>query len=158
MARASCSRMPEYREYRDGTRTLSDLCPYSMPWKVTLGGESPREIEGMLVTCNFFDVLELRPTIGIGFTNAHCDSPGAPPAVVLSHAAMDEHIRRRPRHHPADHHVERTVGCGRRRRTRGIRWTRAHKSGVLRVDVARAGQLDAVPILLDFQGTPNLVG
>ena len=39
----------------------------------------------MLVTCNYFDVLQLRPAIGTGFTAANCDASGAPPAVILSH-------------------------------------------------------------------------
>ena len=39
-----------------------------------------------MVSCNYFDVLQLRPLIGIGFTAANCDAPDAAPAVVLSHA------------------------------------------------------------------------
>jgi predicted permease len=77
--------MPEYRRYRDGTQTLSGVMAYSRYWTVTLGGESPQEIEGVLVTCNYFDVLLLRPVIGTGFTDANCEAPDAPPAVVLSH-------------------------------------------------------------------------
>jgi macrolide transport system ATP-binding/permease protein len=76
---------PEYRSYRDGTQTLSGLMGYSVPWTVTLGGESPQEVEGALVTCNYFDVLQVRPAIGAGFTPASCDAPGAPPAVILGH-------------------------------------------------------------------------
>ena len=77
---------PEYRVYRDTTRTLSGVAAYSMPWTVTLGGQSPQEIEGVLVTCNYFDVLQLRPAIGTGFTSAKCDTRSGPPAVVLSHS------------------------------------------------------------------------
>jgi predicted permease len=76
---------PEYRVYRGTTRTLSGVAAYSMPWTVTLGGQSPQEIEGVLVTCNYFDVLQLRPAIGTGFTSANCDTRSGPPAVVLSH-------------------------------------------------------------------------
>src|SRR5207247_8821225 len=56
--------MPEYRTYRDHTRTLSGVMAYSVPWTLTLGGDVPREIEVQLVTCNYFDVLQLRPSIG----------------------------------------------------------------------------------------------
>jgi predicted permease len=77
--------VPEYESYRDGTQTLAGLMGYSVPWKVTLGGESPLEVEGVLVTCSYFDVLGLRPAIGAGFTAANCDAPGAPPAVILGH-------------------------------------------------------------------------
>ena len=78
--------MPEYRAYRDEARTLSGLMAYSREWTVTLGRESPREIDGILVTCNYFDVLGLSPAIGPGFTPANCGTPDAPPVVVLSHA------------------------------------------------------------------------
>ena len=36
---------PEYRGYRDHTQTLSGIMGYSMSWTVTLGGDSPQEIE-----------------------------------------------------------------------------------------------------------------
>ena len=79
--------MPEFRAYRDGTRTLSGVLAFARPSTVTLGGPSPQEIEGALVTCNYFEVLHLRPLMGSGFTAATCDAPNAPPAVVLSHTA-----------------------------------------------------------------------
>jgi predicted permease len=78
--------LPEYRAYRDGSRTLSGVTAYTKSWTVTLGRRFPQEIEGVLVACNYFDVLRLRPAIGSGFTPANCDVPNAPPSVVLSHA------------------------------------------------------------------------
>ena len=78
--------MPEYRAYRDGTRTLSGVMAYSRSWAVTLGGDAPQEIEGVLVTCNYFEVLQLPPAIGTGFTAANCESRAAAPAVIISHA------------------------------------------------------------------------
>jgi hypothetical protein len=77
--------VPEYQAYRDGSRTLSGITAYTKSWAVTLGGQFPQDIEGVLVTCNYFDVLRLRPAIGNGFTSANCDANG-PPSVVLSHA------------------------------------------------------------------------
>ena len=78
--------VPEYRAYRDGTKTLSGVMAYSRPWTMTLGGETPREIESALVTCNYFDVLRVRPVLGVGFTRTNCEGPAATPAIVLSHA------------------------------------------------------------------------
>jgi predicted permease len=75
---------PEYRHYRDHARTLSGLMAYSRSLKVTLAGDSPQQVEGQLVTCNYLDVLRVRPAIGRGFA-ADCDAPGAQPTVVLSH-------------------------------------------------------------------------
>jgi putative ABC transport system permease protein len=78
--------IPEYRAYRDQTHTFSGLMAYSRQRTVTLGRESPQEIDGILVTCNYFDVLGLSPAIGTGFTPANCGMSDAPPVVVLSHA------------------------------------------------------------------------
>ena len=78
--------MPEYHAYRDDARTLSGLMAYSREWTVTLGREVPREIDGILVTCNYFDVLGRPPALGTGFTSANCGSADAPPVAVLSHA------------------------------------------------------------------------
>jgi putative ABC transport system permease protein len=77
--------VPEYRAYRDGTRTLTGVMAYSMPWEAALGNSSLQEIEGVIVTCNYFDVLQLRPLVGTGFTAANCEAPGAPPSVIISH-------------------------------------------------------------------------
>jgi predicted permease len=74
----------EYRAYRDATETLSGLMGYTMSWTVTLGGESPREVAGGLVTCNFFAVLDLAPALGSGLPD-DCDRPGSERVVVLGH-------------------------------------------------------------------------
>jgi predicted permease len=74
----------EYRTYRDATETLSGLLGYALAWTVTLGGESPREVVGGLVTCNFFTVLEQPLALGSGLP-ADCDEPGRERVVVLGH-------------------------------------------------------------------------
>jgi predicted permease len=84
-ARAMFS-LPEYRAYRDQSHTLSGLMAYSRETTMTLGGASPQEISGILVTCNYFDVLGIKPALGAGFTPANCGTPGAAAVVVLSHA------------------------------------------------------------------------
>jgi predicted permease len=78
--------LPEFRGYREASRTLAGVTAYTKPWTVSLGGRLAQEVEGVLVACNFFDVLQLRPVVGGGFTPANCDAPGAAPSVVLSHA------------------------------------------------------------------------
>jgi len=77
---------PEYRTLRDGTRSLTGLAAFTRHWTVTLGGDAPREVNGALVSCNYFDVLRIVPALGAGFTSATCDAADAPPAVVLSHS------------------------------------------------------------------------
>jgi predicted permease len=94
--------IPEYRAYRDEAHTLSGLMAYSRHWTVTLGRESPQEIDGILVTCNYFDVLRVSPAIGAGFTPANCGTANAVPSVVLSHALWksafggDPHLLQKP--------------------------------------------------------------
>ena len=77
--------VPEYRTYRNSAQTLAGVMAYSKPWDAALGTTSLQEIEGVMVTCNYFDVLQLRPMLGTGFTPANCEAPGAPPSVVISH-------------------------------------------------------------------------
>jgi predicted permease len=89
--------LAEYHAYRDETRTLSGLLAYSRWWTVTLGRESPRSIDGIVVTCNYFDVLNVAPVIGTGFTPANCDAPDAAPAVMLSHALWQDGFGANPR-------------------------------------------------------------
>jgi predicted permease len=74
----------EYRTYRDATETLSGLMGYAFAWTVTLGGESPREVVGGLVTCNFFAVLEQPLALGSGLPG-DCDAPGRERVAVLGH-------------------------------------------------------------------------
>src|SRR5688572_27920506 len=75
----------EYEAYRDNTRTLSGLVAYSTWNTVTLAGESPQQISGALVSCNYFDVLRLPLAFGAGFGSNDCASSGAAPTVVLAH-------------------------------------------------------------------------
>jgi predicted permease len=78
--------MPEYRAYHAGARTVSDIAAYTMPWRVTLAGSTPQDIEGILVSCNYFDVLRLRPVIGPGLTAGNCEAADAQLPIVLGHA------------------------------------------------------------------------
>jgi predicted permease len=52
--------------------------------QTTLGGEAPQELFGVIVSCNYFEVLQQTPSLGRGVTAQDC-APGAEPVVVLSH-------------------------------------------------------------------------
>ena len=73
----------EYQAYRERSQTLS-IMGHSAPASAMLGGESPRQTNGLLVTCGYFDVLEQPPAIGRGLVERDCAS-GADPVVVLGH-------------------------------------------------------------------------
>src|SRR5688572_11682812 len=74
----------EYRTYRDRARTLSGLIANSNPQETTLGGETPQQMVGVLVSCNYFTVLQQPPVIGRALTGRDCAS-GADPVIVLGH-------------------------------------------------------------------------
>ena len=76
----------EYETYRDGTRTLSGVLAYTLAeTNATLAGAAPREIQGSLVSCNYFDVLRVSPVTGRSFAPDACENPSGPPEVVLGH-------------------------------------------------------------------------
>ena len=52
--------------------------------EATLGGDAPRKILGMLVSCNYFAVLQQPPALGRALAPHDCE-PGADLVVVLSH-------------------------------------------------------------------------
>jgi putative ABC transport system permease protein len=74
----------EYRSLSAQTTTLSGIYGQSDPTRTTLGGESPREIIGTIVTCEYFDVLRQPPALGRALRAEDCET-GAGPVVVLTH-------------------------------------------------------------------------
>ena len=80
-SRASYS---EYREYRDNNHVFSGLIAYAPSVPATLGGERPQQIVGTLASGNYFEVLKVRPSLGRGFLDSDCTTPGESAVVVLS--------------------------------------------------------------------------
>jgi putative ABC transport system permease protein len=74
----------EYDTYRESARTLSGLAALSEPSNLLLGGEAQRQIGGVLVSCNYFSVLEQPVALGRALTERDCDL-AADPVVVLGH-------------------------------------------------------------------------
>jgi predicted permease len=74
----------EYRTYRDRAKTLSGVIAHSNPQETTLIGETPQQMFGVLVSCNYFTVLQQPPVIGRELTERDCAS-GADPVIVLGH-------------------------------------------------------------------------
>jgi predicted permease len=74
----------EYRAYRDRAQTLSGVLAHSNPAETTLGGDTPRQMFGVIVSCNYFTVLQQPPILGRGLAERDC-APGADPVVVLGH-------------------------------------------------------------------------
>ena len=72
------------RVYLDRVQTLSGLVAHSDPRETTLGGDTPQEAFGMIVSCNYFAVLQEPPALGRALTARDCE-PDADPVVVLGH-------------------------------------------------------------------------
>jgi len=74
----------EYRSLSAQTTTLSGIYGQSDATRTTLGGESPLQIVGTIVTCEYFDVLRQPPALGRGLRAEDC-AIGAGAVVVLTH-------------------------------------------------------------------------
>jgi predicted permease len=74
----------EYKNYRDHNHVFMGLLAYEPFLQATLGGESPKQLMGAAVSCNYFDVLGERPGLGRVFVDTDCSAPGASAVVVLS--------------------------------------------------------------------------
>ena len=90
---------PEFTAVRDQVRAFDGVLAFSPFNAVTLGGvvrhaqdapspsggAEPRQILATLGSCEYFDVLRVRPALGRTFVRADCDR-GAPATIVLSDA------------------------------------------------------------------------
>jgi macrolide transport system ATP-binding/permease protein len=77
----------EYRVYAKENRVFSGLLAYSAFTDTTLVTNKPQPIMGTLTSCNYFDVLEIRPERGLFFADSDCAAPGESAVVVLSDSA-----------------------------------------------------------------------
>ena len=76
---------PEYIEYREHSRALSDIAAYrTSSVTVDAAGAEPERVPIALVTANLFGVLGASPVLGRTFSSDE-DRPNGPPVVVLSH-------------------------------------------------------------------------
>jgi predicted permease len=76
---------PEYETVRDQSSAFEGVIAYSPTRDVTLGGAEPRTVIATLASCNYFDVLQVRPALGRGLTPEDCRAPGTGRVVVISH-------------------------------------------------------------------------
>lgn len=74
----------EYRVLSDRTTMLSGVFGNSDPTETTLGGESPQQILGTIVTCEYFDVLRQPPALGRALRAADCATGCGPRGGALA--------------------------------------------------------------------------
>ena len=77
----------EYQVYAKENRAFSGLLAYSAFTETTLVLNKPQPIMGTLTSCNYFDVLEIRPALGRFFSDSDCAAPGESAVVVLGDSA-----------------------------------------------------------------------
>jgi predicted permease len=78
--------MPDYRYYREHASVFDDLAAHysSSPINFVGGGES-REVNGSVVTANYFDLLQLHPAAGRFFTREEDEVAGGVPVAIISY-------------------------------------------------------------------------
>jgi putative ABC transport system permease protein len=74
---------PEYFELRERSKSFTDIAAYRSGAANVSEGTRPERVNALFVTANMFDVLGVRPRVGVPFT-AEQDLPNAEPVVVIS--------------------------------------------------------------------------
>ena len=75
-----------FLDYRDQSQVFAGLACYSFaPANLLLNGE-PSQVNGEIVSGNFFDLLGVRATLGRTFLPEEYRTPGTHPVVVLGHS------------------------------------------------------------------------
>ena len=83
---------PEYVDLRDNARSLSGLAAFAPGGVLSIGrGASVDRATGILVSRNYFAVLQVKPALGRFFTTEEDAGPGSPPAAVISHEYWQRH-------------------------------------------------------------------
>ena len=80
---------PDYLDTRQRARTVRGLAAASMAAASLSDGANPERIWGMLVSSNFFSVLDVKPQLGRTFS-AEADTPGNHPEIILGHRLWQE--------------------------------------------------------------------
>ncbi|HKP86354.1 MAG TPA: ABC transporter permease [Blastocatellia bacterium] len=80
------SSYPDYVDFRDQNEVFSDLACYSSILVSLASEEQTDQIEGAIVSGNYFDVLGVKPIQGRAFSSEEDQTPGTHPVVIISHA------------------------------------------------------------------------
>jgi predicted permease len=79
--------LPNYEDYRDQNNAFSGLAVVTFPIPLNWGGQAePQQLNAMLVSGNFFDVLGVKPYRGRTFIADGDKKIGGNPEVVLSYS------------------------------------------------------------------------
>ena len=79
-------RYPDYLYYRDHNTTLTELASHFNSGVALADTERAEELDGQVVSANYFSALGVRPHVGRFFLGDEDVVPGRNPVVVLSHS------------------------------------------------------------------------
>jgi putative ABC transport system permease protein len=79
--------LPDYHDYRDATTVFAGLAAHyaGAPLMAQIGDGAPEEINGSVVSANYFPLLGVDPARGRFFLPAEDSTPGVDPVAVVSH-------------------------------------------------------------------------
>src|SRR5205823_7523038 len=85
---------PEYRDYVERSQSFSGIVAYQY---ATVGlasnpADQPRRTTAMLVSGNFFSILQVKPALGRGFLPEEDSVPGRDAVAVISHTAWQRNF------------------------------------------------------------------
>ncbi|MFY9224786.1 MAG: ABC transporter permease [Blastocatellia bacterium] len=76
---------PNYKDYRDQNTSFTAISAFAGASLSLIGQGEPRQLNGLIVTGNYFDVLGVKALIGRTFLPEEDQTPGLHPVIVLSH-------------------------------------------------------------------------
>jgi predicted permease len=86
----------DYLEFRDRNTVFSDLAAHSHAWFWMAVGDESSELEGSLVSSNYFSVLGIEPHMGRFFLPEEDVVPGTHPVTVLSYRVWQQRFKGDP--------------------------------------------------------------
>lgn len=87
---------PNYKDYRNQNTTFTAIAAFSGASLSLIGQGEPRQLNGSIVTGNYFDVLGVKALIGRTFLPEEDQTPGLHPVIVLSHNVWKNQFGAKP--------------------------------------------------------------
>ena len=91
------SSYPNFLDYRQSTHTFAGLLAYRLTRFNLATPDEPIQVDGALVSGNYFDVLGVRPAFGRTFRPEEDATPGSHPVVVLGYGLWQRRFGADPR-------------------------------------------------------------
>src|SRR6202008_1015446 len=87
---------PDIEAMRDGQQSFSGITACMFTQMSLTGKGNPERVWGMVAAANYFDVLGVRPILGLTFLPAEDQKPGGAPVAVISYRLWQTHFGANP--------------------------------------------------------------